>query len=107
LDDGVSRIYLYRIAQEAINNAIKHGKAKRIQICLNASADSIILGVEDNGSGLPAKVPARKGFGLRIMEYRASSLGGSLTIQRRKGGGTRVACSIPQGLRQPPGASIP
>jgi PAS domain S-box-containing protein len=106
-DDGVTRIYLYRIAQEAINNAIKHGKAKRILIGLKTVGDNIVLGVEDTGVGVPLKLPARKGFGLRIMDYRAATLGGSLLVQRRKRGGTCVVCSIPKGLRQPSSASIP
>jgi PAS domain S-box-containing protein len=106
-DDGVTRIYLYRIAQEAINNAIKHGKAKRILIGLRTNGDNIILGVEDNGVGLPLKLPAKRGFGLRIMDYRAATLGGSLSVQRRKGGGTCVVCSLPKGLRQLPSSSIP
>ena len=105
-DDGVTRIYLYRIAQEAINNAIKHGKAKRILIGLKTNRDNIILGVQDNGVGLPVKLPAKTGFGLRIMDYRAATLGGSLSVQRRKRGGTCVVCSIPKGLRQPPSSSI-
>jgi PAS domain S-box-containing protein len=106
-DDGVTRIYLYRIAQEAINNAIKHGKAKRVQIGLETTGDNILLKVEDNGVGLPSKLPAKRGFGLRIMDYRASSVGGSLTLQRRKQGGTSVLCSIPKGLRQPASTSTP
>ena len=106
-DDGVTRIYLYRIAQEAINNAIKHGKAKRIVIGLKTNGENILLSVEDNGVGLPPKLPAKRGFGLRIMDYRASSLGGSLSLQSRKRGGTCVLCSIPKGLRQPASASIP
>ena len=106
-DDGVTRIYLYRIAQEAINNAIKHGKAKRILIGLQSNSDKIILKVEDDGVGLPHKLPPKHGFGLRIMDYRAATLGGSLTVQRRKRRGTRVLCSIPKGLRQPASSSIP
>jgi PAS domain S-box-containing protein len=105
-DDGVTRIYLYRIAQEAINNAIKHGKAKRIQIGLETTGESIVLRVDDNGTGLPQKLPPKHGFGLRIMDYRAATLGGSLTVQRRKRGGTCVLCSIPKGLRQPAGSSV-
>ena len=107
-DDGVTRIYLYRIAQEAISNAIKHGLARRIRIGLETTADKILLNIEDNGVGLPSQLPAKSGFGLRIMDYRASSLGGSLRVEKRKSGrGTCVLCSIPKGLRHPANNSIP
>ena len=96
-DDGVTKIYLYRIAQEAINNAIKHGKAKRILIGLQSNGDNIILKVEDDGVGLPHKLPPKHGFGLRIMDYRAATLGGSLTVQRRKRRGTLCAVLDSQG----------
>jgi PAS domain S-box-containing protein len=95
VDDPVARIYLYRIAQESVSNAIKHGKAGRVQIGLAMNKNNIVLSVQDNGGGLPPKLP-NYGFGLRIMEYRAGILGGSLAVRRRKPGGTLVVCSIPR-----------
>ncbi|MGA2656883.1 MAG: ATP-binding protein, partial [Verrucomicrobiota bacterium] len=73
----------------------KHGKAGRVQIGLAMNKNNIVLSVQDNGGGLPPKLP-NYGFGLRIMEYRAGILGGSLAVRRRKPGGTLVVCSIPR-----------
>jgi signal transduction histidine kinase len=87
-------IHLYRIAQEAISNAIKHGGAKRVDIKLRVGSDGIVLGVSDNGVGFPPRLQKRRGMGLRVMQYRASVVGGSLTVQRRLGGGTIVECKV-------------
>ena len=84
-------IHIYRIVQEALNNAIKHGKATRIAIRLFRKKNSILLTVADNGVGFPEK-PNRKGMGLNIMEYRASSIGSSFEIESRKNRGTVVKC---------------
>ncbi len=82
-------IHLYRIAQEAISNAIRHGKSKRIVVCLQGSPERTVLLIKDHGRGLPPDVattsagPAdRRGLGLRIMKYRAGIIGGSLLIPR-------------------------
>ena len=85
---------LYRIAQEAIHNALRHGHAKRITVRLDGTDAEICLTVQDNGSGLPADVPNGAGMGLRLMKYRADLIGGSLTVQSRKRRGTEVICRI-------------
>jgi PAS domain S-box-containing protein len=90
-----AQIHLYRIAQEAINNAVKHGKARRIRIELKATKNQTVLGVENDGVGLPPEPSRTSGFGLRIMEYRARSLGGSLVIQNRGRRGVCLQCAIP------------
>ncbi|BBM82877.1 AAA family ATPase [Candidatus Uabimicrobium amorphum] len=82
---------LYRIAQEALNNAIKHGGAKNISISLNKENDKNILSVRDNGKGFPEHI--KKGMGLNIMKYRAGVLGGDLQIVRKKKN-TYVICSF-------------
>jgi len=87
--------HLFRLAQEAVSNAIKHGKAKRITIHLKADPGRIYLAVSDNGRGIPAKLPQSKGMGLRIMQSRAGMIGGTLTIERNADGGTSVICSAP------------
>jgi signal transduction histidine kinase len=88
-------INLYRIVQEAITNAIKHGKADNISISLDASNDRITLTVEDNGVGLAADYAEGKGMGMRIMKYRSSVIGASLNIRAgAKGSGTLVTCSF-------------
>ena len=85
--------HLYRIAQEAVTNAIKHGKAKRIEIRLE-SEGPLSLTVKDNGSGIPPALPKKRGIGLRIMEYRAHVIGGTLTAERDRAGGTIIRCII-------------
>lgn len=93
--DKAAQIHFYRIAQEAIHNAIKHGKAQRIWIALGAKDDFTALSVENDGLALPPKSSSNGGLGLHIMRYRASSLGGSLAVQNRKGAGVRLTCVIP------------
>jgi PAS domain S-box-containing protein len=87
--------HLYRIAQEAVGNALKHGKPRRIEIGLAAEADRIFLAVKDDGCGIPDP-PPRNGAGLRIMQYRAGMIGGSVVVQRGEPDGTTVACSVHQ-----------
>jgi len=86
--------HLYRIAQEAVSNAVKHGEARHIKIALVTTPERISLLVEDNGKGLPVSAPKRRGMGLRIMRYRAGVIGGSLAVQKRIEGGTIVVCSV-------------
>lgn len=100
------KVNLYYIAQEAINNAIRHGKAKRIKVRLERQrmkrGETIVLSVSDNGLGLPKKFEKREGMGLRIMRYRASDIGGILEIRQRAGGGTLITARCPSpeaGLR--------
>ncbi len=101
IPDHAVAIHLYRIAQEAVSNAIKHGKARRIEIGLAANGKAATLSVSDNGVGMPQKIRKRAGMGLRIMRYRAESIGGMLTVQPGPGGGTRVECTVPEGLLSP------
>jgi PAS domain S-box-containing protein len=89
---GVSTmLHLYRIAQEAVNNAVKHGRATAIHVTLAAVDARIELVVEDDGVGIPDDISAG-GSGLRIMRYRAEWIGWTLSVRRREEGGTRVAC---------------
>ena len=96
--DHTVAVHLYRIAQEAVNNAIKHGKARRIDISLTATGNAVTLAVTGNGTGIPRKLPKRKGMGLRIMRYRAEVIGGTLLVEPVSGGGTRVVCTVSDGL---------
>ena len=93
---------LYRIAQESLNNALKHGRANEILISLSLKTKQIVLEVCDNGIGFdpflsPNASTTESGLGLRIMEYRASILGGDLQVKRNSGQGTTVRCTIPTG----------
>lgn len=88
--------HLFRLAQEAISNAVKHGKATEISLHLKADPGWIYLGVRDNGIGFSLEPTAKsKGMGLRIMKFRAGMIGGTLTIERNAGGGTIVICTAP------------
>jgi signal transduction histidine kinase len=87
--------HLYRIAQEALSNAVRHAHAKRIAVELRGSAGEVGLQVEDDGVGLPPD-GGGGGMGLRTMAYRAQVLGGQLTVAPGPGGGTRVACCLPR-----------
>lgn len=91
---------LYRIAQESLNNSLKHGRADDILISLSQQAEQIILEICDNGVGFDPKRTRRSataggGVGLRIMEYRVSMLGGVLEVELNHGPGTTVRCTIP------------
>jgi PAS domain S-box-containing protein len=86
---------LYRIAQEAISNAAKHGRATVIDIRCERRKQHLVLSVLDNGTGLVEMPPAGGGMGLHIMQYRARSIGGELSIAARPQGGTAVRCLLP------------
>ncbi len=88
-------IHLYRIAQEGVHNAIKHAGPKRIVIELTRAGASLKLSVIDDGKGLPANLAKCTGMGLKIMEYRASTIGGVLKVERAVAGGTLVSCLLP------------
>jgi len=87
--------HVFRIGQEAANNAIKHGKPSVVRIVLSAISGVGSLEISDDGRGLPLSLKGQSGMGLHIMNYRASMIGGSLDVQRLPGGGTRVTCIFP------------
>ena len=88
-------VHLYRIAQESINNAIRHSGAKNIELQYGRDGDSLFLEVLDDGTGIPTKESRVDGIGLRSMRYRARMLRGRLDVAPRLQGGTRVLCSCP------------
>lgn len=93
---GAAATHLYRIAQEAVTNAVHHGRANMIRIELKDGLDDASISVSDNGTGMPAKLnPRRKGMGLRIMDYRADVIGGVLVFSTSPNGGTTVVCTVP------------
>lgn len=85
-------MHLYRIAQEALANAVRHGGVKEVFVSFSASDSDFELRVEDNGSGMRPDDAQRGGMGLRTMRYRAQALGADLIIDSRTGGGTVVCC---------------
>jgi PAS domain S-box-containing protein len=86
--------HLYRIAQEAVQNAVKHGKARTVRIELKELGRCIELRVEDDGVGLPRRPRRKAGMGLQNMKARAGMIGASLDIRPRKQGGTVVTCRL-------------
>jgi len=94
LDNPAAATHLYRIAQEAAHNAIKHGKAKGIRISLMAIDRRIVLTISDDGAGFPSTPSPSKGMGMQIMRYRAAMIGGTLAVQPGAAGGTVVVCSV-------------
>jgi PAS domain S-box-containing protein len=104
--DREAERHLFRIAQEAVNNAVAHGKAKRIEIRLGAKGGEGLLTVLDNGVGMPKSLRPPDGIGLHNMAYRARLIGGRIEIQRRSRGGTTVLCAFPlsgrSGTREKP-----
>jgi signal transduction histidine kinase len=86
---------LYRIAQEAVINAARHGKAKHIKIRLDYLEDKIILTITDDGIGLPENARNGDGMGLRIMAYRAEMIGATFHIERLSSlSGTLITCTL-------------
>jgi signal transduction histidine kinase len=91
--DGKVATELYRIAQEAVTNSVKHAQAKSIAIRLAGTAGVTQLQIVDDGVGIPSPEPG-DGAGLRIMRHRAASIGASLEVQRGRTGGTVVTCTL-------------
>jgi len=87
--------HCYRIAQEAITNAVYHGNAQVIQVEMKVTHDGVSLVISDNGTGLPEPMPAHHGMGLRMMHYRADIIGASLVIASPHAGGVTITCRIP------------
>jgi PAS domain S-box-containing protein len=99
--DNFTATHLYRIAQEAISNALKHSGAKHVRVVLSEQEGRVVLSVEDDGIGIEGESPAGGGgMGLRIMKYRAALIGATLKFGSARGCGTMVACALRQ---QPPG----
>ncbi len=87
-------VHLYRIAQEAVANALKHAHAKEVVITLAEHAGSVVLEVSDDGTGMPADAEATGGVGLRVMRHRASTIGARLSIESTRNKGTVITCTL-------------
>ena len=90
MEDHVAATHLYRIAQEAVNNAVKHAQPTRIEIALRESKGNVVLTVRDDGRGLQKLSVAGNGMGLHTMNYRANMIGANLQIRQPAEGGTLV-----------------
>jgi PAS domain S-box-containing protein len=87
--------HLYRIAQEAVRNAVRHGKARSIRLHLHCSRAKVRLTITDDGEGLPDDAMDASGMGLKIMSYRARMLGGDVRFERAEPKGVRIVCECP------------
>ena len=93
--DPIAATHLYRIAQEAIHNALKHARASEIMVSLQKTGDRFVLKVEDNGRGFtPEEKPNTEGMGMRTVAYRAGMIEGHLRVESSPGRGTTVTCSF-------------
>jgi PAS domain S-box-containing protein len=111
--DPAVAVHLYRIAQEAISNALRHGKAKRVEVRLARRRGRTHLSIADDGVGMGAAPPTAEvhgegdgrsvhhGVGIQTMKYRARVIGATLDVRSRAEGGTVVSCSLPDGAPAP------
>ena len=90
--DSEVQLHLYYIVQEALLNAVNHGKATAVMVTLAADEGRLKLTVEDNGTGFLISDKSRSGMGIRIMRYRAKVIGAALDLQSQVGHGTRITC---------------
>jgi len=96
LKDSTTATHLYRIAQESITNAVKHGHAKKIVVKVTSRKNDCQLVITSDGSGFSAKNEEHEGMGLRTMRSRATLIGGSLDVHSVAGKGTSVTCTFPK-----------
>ncbi len=107
LDDNVTATHLYRIAQEALNNAVKHARATRLEVHLERRPQALVLEVRDDGDGLArGETDAPPGAGLRIMRYRARMIGAALEVGAGAPRGTIVRCVLQLPDRRTPDAEV-
>jgi signal transduction histidine kinase len=94
--DHATATQLFRIAQEAVSNAVRHGRPRHIRLTLLTEPSGLRLQIADDGIGIQAGLHQGDGLGLRIMQYRAGQIGGVLHVGPALGGGTVVSCTLPR-----------
>lgn len=95
LDDATVAAHLYRIAQDAVSHAVKHGLAAHVNICLDEADDEVVLTVTDDGPGRTEKNSNGDGAELRGMAYRADLMGATFNVEKLSTRGTRITCTLP------------
>jgi PAS domain S-box-containing protein len=93
--DTTARLHLYRIAQESLNNVLRHADARQVNVTLAMSRAGATLSIADDGKGVDAQRPSATGLGLRIMRHRAQMIGATLGVEPREDGGTVVTVVCP------------
>jgi two-component system CheB/CheR fusion protein len=97
VEDNQTATHLYRIAKEAVTNALKHSRAKNVTISLEGDTRSVTLHVRDDGVGFPPEPVEVKGMGLKIMRYRAGLINARLAVGPAEPAGTLVSCTLNMG----------
>ena len=92
---STAAMHLYRIAQEAVMNAIKHGHVSQVVVDLSIENGTLIVRIDDDGIGLPDQLPTDRGLGLRIMASRAGMIGAHISAKNNSAGGAMVTCELP------------
>lgn len=92
--DAETAVQLYRIAQEAIGNALKHARATEIEVSLTRQHHAVVLSIADNGVGMPPKRERAGGVGLEVMQHRAAAIGAELTVGSKRSKGVVVTCTL-------------
>jgi len=104
--NSTAATHLYRISQESLSNAVRHGEAEHVKITLAVGGEQIRLRVRDDGTGFEPKAMDKAGMGVRIMNYRARIIGGTLEVSSTPGDGAVVTCTVPR-TAHPDGESSP
>jgi two-component system CheB/CheR fusion protein len=99
VEDTATATHLFRIAQEALSNALRHSRARHVEVRLRSDGPVLTLSVCDDGVGLPPRPARTQGLGIRIMRYRAGLIGAALDVGPAPGCGTLVTCSLTRGDR--------
>jgi PAS domain S-box-containing protein len=89
-------VALFRIAQEALNNVVKHARAKTVRIEISTGEDALVLEVRDDGDGFDASTAPRGRWGMTTMRERAAAAGGSFELESKPGAGTAVRARVPR-----------
>jgi signal transduction histidine kinase len=96
VSDPTVALHLYRIAQEAVSNAIRHGLPSEIEIVLEKEGPYITLTISNDGHSIQHAPDTHDGMGIRTMKHRADLIQGSLRVAPAEGGGTVVSCRVPR-----------
>lgn len=100
--------HMYRIAQEAARNSIKHGRASKLSICLRDDGAEVSLEVADNGGGIKYPANSHSGMGFKSMHYRAGAIGGDLAVESVDPHGVKIRCVVPSNaLRRKSAGTLP
>jgi len=94
VNDAMAATHLYRITQEAINNALKHGRPTQLLVSLKKRDDKGALKIQDNGTGFETNGPRSEGMGLRTIAYRAGMIGADVEVKSQPGQGTQIICTF-------------